>query len=56
MLRTGEVVAQSTLIVNTVRAVGSYLNRANKQRPLIEQWDGSRWAIVPSPVPAAATG
>src|SRR3989442_4417555 len=30
-------------------AVGSYFNAASVAQPLIEHWDGTSWAIVPSP-------
>jgi hypothetical protein len=37
-------------------AVGSYLNGAGVRQPLAERWNGTEWAIAPTPLPAGATG
>jgi hypothetical protein len=58
----GSVQSVSGVSANDVWAVGiravSDLNRPTEgdKRTLIEHWDGSRWTLVPSPQPDAASG
>jgi hypothetical protein len=35
-------------------ATGFFNDRAGRARTLVEQWDGTEWALEPSPTPAAA--
>lgn len=40
---------------NDIWAVGSYQLSSNQDATLIEHWDGSSWAVVPSPNPPGST-
>jgi hypothetical protein len=39
---------------NNIWAVGTYTNGGNLGQTLTEQWNGTRWSIVPSPSPGQA--
>jgi hypothetical protein len=45
----------SCTALNTCTAVGSYTTPNGRERLLVESWNGRRWAIHPTPSPAAAT-
>ena len=36
-------------------AVGSYTTALGRERPLAERWNGRKWSIQPTPIPAGAT-
>jgi hypothetical protein len=36
-------------------AVGAYARTVGQEQPLVEHWNGVRWSIQPTPVPAGAT-
>jgi hypothetical protein len=48
-----QLVSTTVLSACDVWAVGSFINPDHVQQTLIEQWNGSKWAIIPSPNPGA---
>jgi len=39
---------------STCTAVGEYVDAAGTTRPLAERWDGTAWAVQPTPMPSGA--
>jgi hypothetical protein len=37
-------------------AVGTFIGHAETPRPLVEEWDGRRWTVQSTPIPARAAG
>jgi hypothetical protein len=54
-LLNGFAAAVSCTGARACTAVGSYENGSGEQAPLAERWNGTAWAIQPTPSPAGAT-
>ncbi len=54
--RISELSGVSCTTPTACTAVGSYSNSSNQQLTLVEVWNGTAWAIQPSPTPGGALG
>ena len=50
--QSNELLSTTCVSASDCWAVGGYVNASNTVQTLVERWDGTSWAIVPSPDPS----